>query len=96
VAKEQIRQIESSQARGRSDFLPPPTLLSEILSRYVSHIRVIKTPKRAQTDCYYLCDAFGLLCPALQITKRKPSAKLKKWSGNIGLDKGVKDPVTAV
>jgi len=75
VAKEKIRQIESSQARGRSDFLPTRTLLSEILTRYVTHMRVIKTPKSAQTDCYYLRDAFGPLCPALQITSRKPSPK---------------------
>ncbi len=29
VAKEKIRQIESSQARGRSDFLPEPSVFSD-------------------------------------------------------------------
>ena len=35
------------------------TAIADVLTAYVSHIRTIKTAKSAQTDTYYLRDAFG-------------------------------------
>lgn len=45
---------------------------------------------------YYLREVFGPVCPALQITSRKPSAKMKKRPCNIAMDKRMKDPVIEV
>ena len=49
-----------------------------MLQAYVEHIRGVKTPKSAQTDIYYLREAFGAVCPALQITSRRPTEKTRR------------------
>ena len=54
VAKEKLRQLKSNRARGEMALLPTKTPLPEIFNRYVERIRMIKTPKIAQTDVYYL------------------------------------------
>ena len=53
-------------------------LLADIITRYVEHVRAIKTPKSAQTDVYYLRQMFGPLCPAPEITSRKWTPKSMK------------------
>ncbi len=63
VAKEKLRQLESDLMRGDEVNLPTRTLLSDILNRYVEHIRTFKTPKSAQTDVYYFKQMFGPICP---------------------------------
>lgn len=78
IAKEHLRQYESAKARGMPNPLPTRTPLSDLLTEYVEHIRTIKTPKSAQTDVYYLREAFGPCCEALRITSRNPSAKTRK------------------
>jgi hypothetical protein len=72
LAKEKLRQFESAQFRGEDHLLPTKTPTAEILTAYVEHIRVAKTAKSAQTDIYYLRDAFGPACDALKITSRNP------------------------
>lgn len=59
VAKEKLRQIEANLARGEESPLPTRTPIAEVLTAYVEHIRARKTPKSAQTDIYYLREAFG-------------------------------------
>jgi hypothetical protein len=54
IAKEKLRKFESAQYRGEDNPLPTKTPLRDIVTRYVEHIRVIKTAKSAQTDVYYL------------------------------------------
>jgi integrase len=87
IAKERLRQFESAQLRGDNIPLPTRTPIADVVTAYVSHIRTVKTPKSAQTDIYYLRDAFGPICPALQITSRKPSLAAKKRPPKDGQDR---------
>jgi integrase len=90
IAREKIRQLESAKFRGEANPLPTRTKLDKILTRYVEHIRVVKTPKSAQTDIYYLRQMFGPICSALQITSRKPSRKAMKRPPKPGQDRRFK------
>ena len=47
----------------------------------------IKTAKSAQTDIYYLRDAFGAVCEALTVTSRKLSPLAKKRPPKPGQDR---------
>ena len=78
LAKEQLRQFESARLRGIDNPLPTKTPLGDVLQAYVEHIRGVKTPKSAQTDVYYLREAFGTICPALEITSRKVTEACRK------------------
>lgn len=90
VAKEKLLQFESARVRGEGSPLPTQTPLPEILNRYVEHVRAVKTPKSAQTDVYYLRQMFGPVCPALQITSRRPSLKAMKRPPKPGQDRRFK------
>lgn len=87
IAKEKLRQFESAQARGDALSLPTKTSIGDVLTAYVSHIRAVKTAKSAQTDVYYLRDAFGPVCDAVRVTSRKVSAKAKKRPPKPGQDR---------
>jgi hypothetical protein len=65
IAKEKLRQFESAQMRGDINPLPTKTPIADVVTAYVDHMRTAKTAKSAQTDIYYLRDAFGPICPAL-------------------------------
>lgn len=92
LAKEKLRRFEHAQARGESSF-PTKTPIAEVLNAYVTHVRSIKTAKSAQTDIYYLRDAFGPVCDALKVTSRKLSPKAKKRPPKPGQDRRRKPPV---
>ena len=49
IAKEKLRQIESSLYRDDGLGLPTRTPIEKILNAYVEHIRTVKTAKSAQT-----------------------------------------------
>lgn len=87
IAKEKVRQFESAQLRGLDDPLPTRTPIPQIVSAYVEHIRHVKTPKSAQTDVYYLREAFGTVCPALQITSRRVTEACRKRPRKPGQDR---------
>jgi integrase len=87
LAKEKLRQFEAAQARGDVSPLPTKTLITDVLTAYVAHVRATKTAKSAQTDIYYLRDAFGPICDALKVTSRKLSAKAKKRPPKPGQDR---------
>jgi len=95
IAKEQLRQFESAQHRGLDDSLPTRTPIAEVVTAYVEHIRDVKTPKSAQTDVYYLREAFGPICAALQITSRKVTEKARKRPRKPGQDRRCRQPVIA-
>lgn len=78
VARELQRQFESSRARGMDALLPTRTPIPDVIERYVQHVRTIKTAKSAQTDVYYLREAFGPICPGLKITSRRVSELNRK------------------
>ncbi|MEM1210768.1 MAG: site-specific integrase [Planctomycetota bacterium] len=83
IAREKQRQFESAQAQGNDNPLPTRTPIGQVLEAYVKHVRAKKTEKSAQTDVYYLREAFGLCCEALTITSRRPSAKTRKKPSRI-------------
>jgi integrase len=78
VAREHQRQFESARVRGLRSPLPTRTPISSVVQRYVTHMRTIKTAKSAQTDTYYLREAFGPICEALRITSRRVNEKCRK------------------
>ena len=78
LAKEKLRQFESAQLRGDDNPLPTKTPIAVIVQAYVEHVRATKTAKSAQTDIYYLREAFGPICEGVQITSRKPSEAARK------------------
>ena len=90
LAKEKLRQIESALVRGEDDGLPSRTSIADAVTRYVRHIRTVKTPKSAQTDIYYLRDVFGPICDALRITSRRVSPAAKKRPPRPGQDRRIK------
>jgi hypothetical protein len=72
MALEQQRQFDSAAARGVDSPLPSRTPIAQVVGAYVRHIRGFTTAKSVQTDIYYLCEAFGPICPELQDTSRRP------------------------
>lgn len=78
VAKEKIRQIESSLARGTDIPLPTRTPIAEVITAYVNHLYTVKTHRNAQRDIYYLRETFGPICPALKLKNERISEKGKK------------------
>lgn len=56
-------------------------------------MRATKTPKSAQTDIYYLREAFGAVCPALEITSRDPGRTARRKPRKAGGDRRRREPV---
>ena len=75
IAKDKLRQYQSAKLRGHVNPLPTRTPIAQVMTAYVAYIRARKTLKSAQTDIYYLREAFGPICDALTITSRKSTAK---------------------
>ena len=78
IAKEKIRQIESALARGTDIPLPTKTPIAEVVKAYVDYLHIVKTPRNAQRDIYYLRETFGQDIPALKLKNEKISEKGKK------------------
>ncbi len=78
VAKEKIRQLESSLYRGDAVPLPTKTPIAKAVTDYVEYMRCHKTARSVERDLYYLREAFGQICPVLQIKNRKISEKGKR------------------
>ena len=96
IAKDKLRQLESSLHRGEEAPLPTRTKIEEILQRYADHVRIAKTPKSAQTDIYYLRQVFGPICPALQVNSRRQSVRAMKRPPKEGQDRRFKMSVIEV
>lgn len=96
IAKEKLRRIETEQAQGNDNPLPTRTPIGEVVGAYIDHIRTKKTAKSAQTDVYYLREAFGACCDQIQITSRRVTSKNKKRPRKHGQDQRCKDrPIEA-
>ena len=78
IAKEKLRRFEDAQAREEEFSFPTRTPVADVITAYVNHIRTVKTAKSAQTDIYYLRDAFGPICDALKVTSWRLSIKARK------------------
>lgn len=78
VAKERLRQLESSLYRGDDIPLPTRTQIPDILERYVDNMRTRKTPKSVERDIYYLRQVFGQVTPSLRLKNERISAKAVK------------------
>jgi len=75
VAKEKLRQIESSIVRGTDIPLPTRTPLAKVVKAYVQHLETVKTPRNVQRDIHYLRSTFGVICPELALKNKKISQK---------------------
>jgi len=78
LAKAKLREYEARKDRGVANPLPTRTPIAEVVEAYAQHIRAIKTAKSAQTDVYYLREAFGAICPGLEITSRDPAKTTRR------------------
>lgn len=92
IAKDKLRQFESARLRGVEDMLPTRTPIAEVVTAYVDHIRHVKTPKSAQTDIYYLREAFGPICDALRVTSRRITEAARKRPRKPGEDRRRRQP----
>lgn len=72
MAKEKLRQLESSLAQGEELPLPSKTPVADVVSAYVQHVRAAKTRTMAKSEIYYLRDIFGPLCPDLEPVHKTP------------------------
>ena len=79
VAKEKLRQLESSLAQGTELSLPTKTPVAEVVAAYIDHIEITKTRQGFRVDVWYLRDIFGPICPALE---RKLPGKTSGRDGN--------------
>jgi len=66
LAKDKLRQFESARARGEDNTLLTRTLIDEIVQAFAEHVWLHQREKSAQTEIYYLREAFGEICPALE------------------------------
>lgn len=73
IAKEKLRQIESSLLRGTQLPLPTKTPIAEVVAAYVEQLYTVKTARNAERDMYYLREAFGVVCPSLELKNEKIS-----------------------
>jgi hypothetical protein len=96
IAKEKLKQLESSLHWGKENPLPTRTKIEDILQRYVDHVRTVKTPKSTQTDIYYLRQMFDSICPALQVNSRRRSVRTMKRPPREGQDRCFKMSVIEV
>lgn len=76
VAKERLRNLEASLARGTlDDDLPTRTPLSEIVADYAAHIKNTKTKNSVTVDLWYLRSIFGPICTLLEPVLKKEKHK---------------------
>jgi len=87
IAREKLRQFQSAQFRHEESPLATRTPIPDVLARYVNHIRATKTAKSAQTDLYYLREAFGPVCEPLTVTSRRLSPLARKRPPRPGQDR---------
>ncbi len=69
LAREKVRQIESSLLRQDDSPVPTRTRIPEILEEYVEYMRQHKTRNSLKSDFHYLREAFGPVCIALKASR---------------------------
>jgi hypothetical protein len=83
IANQKLGDFENARARGDDDAGPTKTAIPEVLTIYVAYIRNRKPAKGAQTETYYLREAFGPVCDAAAITSRKLSRKRRRMAVKV-------------
>lgn len=78
LAKEKVRQLESSLYRGGDNPLPSKTPVADVVTDYIEYMRTRKTARSCERDIYYLRETFGPICPALTLKNLKISINGKK------------------
>ena len=69
VAKERLRNLEASLARGTfDDDLPTKTPVDDIVGAFAVHLKHSRTRNGVVVDLWYLRSIFGPVCPLLQWT----------------------------
>ncbi|MBT0666429.1 tyrosine-type recombinase/integrase [Geobacter pelophilus] len=75
MAEEKMRMVESALFRDEDIPLPTRTPLAAILGEYVDYLRLTKKRNNANKIIQYLREAFGPLCPGLEVQNPKISRK---------------------
>lgn len=78
IAKERIRQIESAQLRQEDIPLPTKTPLSEIIEKYLFHLKARTSERNVPKVATYLRATFGPVCKTLKIKNDKIAHKAVK------------------
>jgi len=78
LAKDKVRQLESSLYRGGDNPLPSKTPVAQVVTAYIEYMRTRKTARSCERDIYYLRETFGPICPDLILKNVKISQKGKK------------------
>ncbi len=78
MAKEKLRQLESSLYRGNDTPLPSKTPIAKVVAAYIEGMRSRKTAKSVQRDISYLRAIFGPICSDLELKNTKISQKAIK------------------
>lgn len=78
IAKDKVRQIESSFHRGNDLPLPTKTPIAQVVTDYIEYMGTRKTARSVKKDIYYLRETFGPICPALTLKNVKISENGKK------------------
>lgn len=82
IAKEKLRQLESSLFREEDIPLPTKTPLGEILEKYLSNLRGRTSDKNIQKVTTYLRSTFGQVCESLKIRNQAIAKKAVKRPGS--------------
>lgn len=78
IAKEKVRQIESAQLRQEDIPLPTKTPLSEIIEKYLFHLKARTSERNVQKVVSYLRATFGPVCDDLKIKNDRIARKAVK------------------
>ena len=78
LAKDKVRQLESSFYRGGDNPLPTKTPIADVVTDYIEYMGTRKTARSVVRDTYYLRESFGPICPALTLKNAKISVNGKK------------------
>jgi len=78
LAKEKLRQLESSLYRGNDNPLPTKTPIATVVTKYIEYMATHKTTRSMQRDVSYLRKTFGPICTALALKNPKVSTKREK------------------
>ena len=89
IAKEKLRQFESSQFRGDGIGLTTRTPIGQIVAAYIEHMKAHRAERSWKRDMSYLRESFGECCPDLVLDterakkcralRRKDDKRKKLW-----------------
>jgi len=76
IAKEKIRQLESSMHRGDDNPLPTKTPIAKIVAEHVEYMRIHKTARSVERDLYTICGKLSALsAPPLKLRIKRSATR---------------------